>query len=78
VFARIFRRSRVDTLVCPHDVLYNRGIKMTSDDLISFKKWFSDYCSSFYSSDPEDKKNISMKEEHTFRVCQDMSTLTEE
>jgi len=77
VFARIFRRSRVDTLVCPHDVLYNRGIKMTSDDLISFKKWFSDYCSSFYSPDPEDQKNISLKEEHTFRVCRNMGEITE-
>jgi len=64
-------------LVCPYDVLYNKGIKMTSNDLTFFKKWFSDYCSSFYSSDPEDQKNISLKEEHTFRVCQDMGKITE-
>lgn len=50
---------------------------MTHDDLISFKKWFSDYCSSFYSSDAGDQKNISLKEEHTFRVCQNMGAITE-
>jgi len=50
---------------------------MTHDDLISFKKWFSEYCSAFYSSDAEDQKNISLKEEHTFRVCRNMSEITE-
>jgi hypothetical protein len=38
------------------------------DDLILFKKWFSDYCKSFYSPDIEDQKNISLKEHHTARV----------
>jgi len=41
---------------------------MEKDDLILFKKWFSDYCKSFYSSDIEDQKNISLKEHHTDRV----------
>ncbi len=41
---------------------------MTKDDLIFFKKWFSDYCKSFYSSNIEDQKNISLKEHHTYRV----------
>jgi hypothetical protein len=42
---------------------------MEQNDLILFKKWFSDYCKSFYSSDIEDQKNISLKEHHTERVC---------
>jgi hypothetical protein len=42
---------------------------MTQDDLIFFRKWFSVYCTSFYSSDSEDQKNIALKEEHTFQVC---------
>ena len=50
---------------------------MKQKDLLFFKKWFSDYCSSFYSSDTEDQKNISLKEEHTFRVCQNMTEITE-
>ncbi len=50
---------------------------MTSNDLAFFKKWFSDYCSSFYSSDAGDQKNIFLKEEHTFRVCQNMTEITE-
>jgi hypothetical protein len=56
-------------------MLYNKGIKMTGDDLTSFKKWFSEYCRSFYSSDAEDQKNISLKEEHTFRVCRNISEI---
>ena len=42
---------------------------MEKDDLMLFKKWFSDYCKSFYSPDIEDQKNISLKEHHTGRVC---------
>jgi hypothetical protein len=42
------------------------------DDLILLKKWFSDYCSSFYSPDIEDQKNISLKEHHTERVCENI------
>jgi hypothetical protein len=49
---------------------------MTRDDLDYFKKWFSDYCRSFYSSDAGDQKNIALKEEHTRRVCQNMSAIT--
>jgi hypothetical protein len=70
-------RIRAGTLVSPYDVLYNRGIKMTGNDLTSFRKWFSEYCRSFHSSDAEDQKNISLKEEHTFRVCRNASEITE-
>lgn len=50
---------------------------MTRDDVTFFKKWFSDYCRSFYSSDIEDQKNISLKEEHTFHVCKNMIEITQ-
>lgn len=45
---------------------------MTQDDLNFFKKWFSDYCKTFYSSDFEDQKNICLKERHTFNVCENI------
>ncbi len=45
---------------------------MTKDDLLFFKNWFSDYCRSFYSSNREDQKNISLKENHTFNVCKNI------
>jgi HD superfamily phosphohydrolase YqeK len=45
---------------------------MVKDDLTLFKKWFSDYCKSFYSPDIEDQKNISLKEHHTARVCENI------
>jgi len=50
---------------------------MTQDDVTFFKKWFSDYCKSFYSSNIEDQKNISLKEEHTSRVCKNMIEITQ-
>jgi hypothetical protein len=34
---------------------------MKQDDVDFFKKWFSGYCRSFYSSDTEDQKNILLK-----------------
>jgi hypothetical protein len=45
---------------------------MKQDDIIFFKKWFSDYCKSFYSPDIEHQKNISLKEQHTFNVCENI------
>ena len=51
---------------------------MTQDDLIFFKKWFSDYCKSFYSSNIEDQKNIYLKEQHTFNVCKNILEIVRE
>ncbi len=45
---------------------------MEKDDLILFKTWFSDYCKAFYSPDIEYQKNISLKEHHTGRVCENI------
>jgi hypothetical protein len=42
---------------------------VTSEDLASFKKWFSDYTESFHSSNEEDQKNITLKICHTYNVC---------
>ena len=51
---------------------------MTRDNLIFYKKWFSDYCKSFYSSDIEDQKNIYLKEQHTFNVCKNIIEIAKE
>jgi hypothetical protein len=45
---------------------------MKRDDLIFYKKWFSDYCESFYSPDIKDQKNIHLKEQHSFNVCKNI------
>jgi hypothetical protein len=45
---------------------------MKRDDLIFYKKWFSDYCKSFYSPDIKDQKNIYLKEQHSFNVCKNI------
>jgi hypothetical protein len=51
---------------------------MKHDDLIFFKQWFAHYCRSFYSDEPEDQKNILLKEAHTMNVCENMVRITGE
>ncbi|MCL5022198.1 MAG: HD domain-containing protein [Nitrospirae bacterium] len=48
---------------------------MTGKELRFFKTWFSEYCGTFSTSVGEDRRNISLKEEHTFRVLEDSGIL---
>ena len=41
---------------------------MDQHELNDLKRWFTDYCRSFYSSAYEDQRNITLKEEHTRNV----------
>lgn len=45
---------------------------MREEDLRYMKAWFSEYTGSFYSDNKEDRKNISLKIEHTHNVCLNM------
>lgn len=45
---------------------------MTKDDLTFFKKWFIQFVKSYYSANTEDQRNIYLKEEHTFKVCENI------
>ncbi len=51
---------------------------MNRNNVIFFKKWFSDYVKSFYSPNEEDQKNISIKGGHTYNVCENMVEITKE
>lgn len=42
---------------------------MNPENMAEIRKWFSEYCRSFYSDDEDFQRNISLKEDHTFRVC---------
>lgn len=42
---------------------------MDEGNLEHIRRWFVGYCQTFYSADPEDQRNILLKEEHTHRVC---------
>src|SRR5512143_893919 len=48
---------------------------MNSHELEDMKKWFTEYCRSFYSDDPADQRNIVLKEEHTANVCRNMDDI---
>ncbi|MBF0515695.1 MAG: HD domain-containing protein [Nitrospirae bacterium] len=45
---------------------------MTKQDIINFKKWFSDFCLSYHVDNIEDQRNITLKEKHTKQVCANM------
>jgi putative nucleotidyltransferase with HDIG domain len=51
---------------------------MTEEDHARLRAWFAAYCGAFYTAVAEDDRNISLKEEHTFRVCGNMELLAEE
>jgi putative nucleotidyltransferase with HDIG domain len=51
---------------------------MTSEDLQYFREWFTGFCKSFYSTNPEDQKNIILKEVHTSLVCKNILALAED
>ncbi len=43
---------------------------MTRENVIAIREWFADFCKSFYSSDEEFQRNISLKEKHTYHVTE--------
>ena len=48
---------------------------MKLEDLEHFKKWFTDYTSTYYTDDPVHDQPIKLKQEHTQRVCKEIVTL---
>ena len=51
---------------------------MTEKDLASFKSWFKDYAGSFHFADEKDRRNITLKEEHTYNVCRNSVLIAKE
>ncbi|WP_298434426.1 HD domain-containing protein [Geobacter sp.] len=45
--------------------------------LTDLRRWFFDYCPTFYTGNEEDNRNIRLKEEHTARVCTAMELLAD-
>ncbi len=48
---------------------------MNPQELDNLKQWFTAYCRSFDSPDPDDQRNFSLKEEHTHNVCANMAEI---
>ena len=42
---------------------------MTGNDLKKFREWYASYAESFSFDDKEDRKNILVKVDHTYNVC---------
>jgi HD domain-containing protein len=45
---------------------------MNKDDLSFFQSWFHRHIKSYYSEDNYVQMNVKMKEEHTYRVCENI------
>lgn len=48
---------------------------MTKYNLEFFKNWFVQFVRSYYSKNPEDQRNINLKEVHTFKVCENITEI---
>ena len=48
---------------------------MNPSQLSSLKTWFKDYVADFYTGNDDDDRNIRLKEEHTHRVCRNITDL---
>jgi putative nucleotidyltransferase with HDIG domain len=51
---------------------------MEQEQLNKFRAWFDDYAAGFYGNDEFVNANLKLKEEHSRRVCEEMSYLAEE
>ncbi len=48
---------------------------MTEGDLQFFKGWFSEFCGTFCFEDKKEQKNLTLKEDHTRNVCENIVAL---
>jgi hypothetical protein len=51
---------------------------MNQDDVSFFYSWFHDYVTSYYSEDRYVQMNITLKEDHTYRVCENIKMIGKE
>ena len=54
------------------------GVTMNVDNVKELRTWFSEYCRSFHSSDPEFNRNIMLEEEHALQVCENSDRISVE
>lgn len=45
---------------------------VSQENISGLKTWFTDYVKTFRSDDPDYRRNIALKEEHTRRVCNEI------
>jgi putative nucleotidyltransferase with HDIG domain len=51
---------------------------MEQKQMKQFRMWFDNYVSGFYGDDKSVNANLKLKEEHSWRVCEEMKYLAEE
>ena len=51
---------------------------MEQEQLEKFRVWFDDYVAGFYGNDEAINANLKLKEEHSWRTCEEMLYLAEE
>lgn len=51
---------------------------MNRSGLDNLRQWFSGFTKAFYSEDEDRQRNIALKVEHTYRVCENMVRIAQE
>jgi len=55
-----------------HANILEREHMVTQENITWLKSWFAAYVKTFQSGNPDDQRNIDLKEEHTMRVCKEI------
>ncbi len=50
-------------------------ISIGKESLTDLKNWFANYVHTFQYNEPEKQQNIDLKEDHTLRVCKEISNI---
>ncbi len=53
-------------------------ISISEERLTGLKNWLTHYISTFRSNEPEIQQNLDLKEDHTFRVCEEIIHIGEQ
>jgi len=59
-------------LLCSLKRTITMNLSIASRDLDRLKEWFGNYVQTFQTSDENIQRNIDLKEQHTFRVCNEI------
>jgi hypothetical protein len=51
---------------------------MDQQELDNLRQWFAAYCGSFASPDSDDQQTLTLKEQHTYRVCDNMTEIAKD
>ncbi|WP_243372371.1 HD domain-containing protein [Geotalea sp. SG265] len=52
-------------------------VEAARPEILALRAWFADYCRSFAFTDEKEQRNISLKEYHTHKVCENILSIAD-